>query len=452
MSKSNLKLAAERKNAPLVELGDTGLHRQGGHIFEEWLPQLRGSFWAKVVREMSENDPVIGAILRAVEMLTRQVEFRVDPGSEDKEGEADAQFVEECRNDMSATWQEILAEILSMLPWGWSWLEQVYKVRNGTEGEVTSKYSDGRIGWRKWSIRSQDSLSEWVFDDEGGIQAMVQRSQYDFQARTIPIEKSLLFRTTSRKNNPEGYSILRSAFVPWYRKTNIERIEAIGIERDLVGYPVMRVPSEIITDSANVNTYTGYKEMVTNIRRDELEGAVIPSDTDEHGNEMYSLSLLTSGGTRQMNTGEIIIRYDTRIAMSMLADFMMLGHEKVGSFALASSKTNLFTTALGAYLDSICEVINRHAIPRLMKLNGRPTDSTPKLVHGDIETVDLAELGTFIKELSGAGFTEHLAEDVQREIMKRAGLPVPADEEEANAPKTEPVETDLEDDVELPGN
>lgn len=445
MKSSPLKLAAERRNAPLVEIGTTGLKRQGGRVFEEWLPQLRGTFWAKAIREMSENDPVIGAILRAVEMLTRQVEFRVDPGAEDSDALADAQFVTECKDDMSCTWQDVLAETMSMLPWGWSWLEQVYKVRDGSEGASASKYSDGRIGWRKWSIRSQDSLSEWKFDEEGGIAAMVQRSLYDFQEHVIPIEKSLLFRTTSRKNNPEGYSILRSAFVPWYRKTHIERIEAIGIERDLVGYPVMRVPSEIITNTANATTYESYKTMVANIRRDELEGAVIPSDTDEHGNKEYELSLLSSGGTRQINTGEVIIRYDTRIAMSMLADFMMLGHEKVGSFALASSKTNLFTTALGAYLDSICEVINRHAIPRLMKLNGRPTDAMPKLMHGDIESVDLAELGTFIKDLSGAGFTEHLAEDVQREVMVRAGLPVSAEEDEGNAPKVEPkAEEDLE--------
>lgn len=441
---TSLKLAAEPKAAPLVEIGTSGLLRQGGQIFEEWLPQLRGSNWIRVVREMSENDPVIGAILRAIEMLTRQVEFRVDPGSEDADAQADAQFVDECRQDMSSTWQDTLAEILSMLPWGWSWMEQVYKVRNGSEGATSSKYSDGRIGWRKWSIRSQDSLDSWQFDEEGGIQAMVQRSPYDFQTRTIPIEKSLLFRTTSRKNNPEGYSILRNAYVPWYRKTNIERIEGIGIERDLAGYPVMRIPSEIITDTANATIYEGYKTMVTNIRRDELEGAVIPSDTDEHGNKLYDIELLASGGSRQIDVDKAIVRFDTRIAMSMLADFMMLGHEKVGSFALASSKTNLFTIALGAYLDSICEVINRHAIPRLMKLNGRPTDTPPKLVHGDIETVDLAELGAFIKELSGAGFTEHLAEDVQREVMKRAGLPVSAEGDAPNAPQTEP-EPEIED-------
>lgn len=444
---SNLKLAAEtRKATPLVEIGTTGLKSQGGYIFEEWLPQLRGTFWIRVVREMSENDPVIGAILRAVEMLTRQVEWRVDPGTEDQEGQADAQFVEECRLDMSMTWQDVTSEILSMLPWGWAYLEQVYKLRNGSEGQTTSKYTDQRIGWRKWAIRSQDSLLHWDFDDEGGIQAMVQRSQYDFQERIIPIEKSLLFRTTSRKNSPEGYSILRNAYVPWYRKTNIERIEGIGIERDLAGYPVMCIPSEIITDPEHAATYTSYKQMVVNIRRDELEGAVLPSDTDESGNKLYELTLLSTAGTRQFDTDKIVTRYNTQIAMSCLADFMMLGHEKVGSFALASSKTNLFTTALGAYLDSICEVVNRHAIPRLMKLNGRPTDTTPKLVHGDIETVDLAELGKFINDLSGAGFTEHLLPDVQKAVMKQARLPVSAETDMENAPKTEaePSDSDLE--------
>lgn len=444
MSKSNLKLAAEPRKRPLValdEIGTTGLHRQGGRIYEEWLPELRGVRWSKIVREMSENDPVIGAILRAIEMLTRQVEWRVDPGAEDTESAADAEFVDQCLMDMSSTWQDTLAEILSMLPWGWSYVEQVYKRREGMEGATASKFKDNKIGWRKWAIRSQDSLDEWKFDEEGGVQAMVQRSAYDSQARIIPIEKSLLFRTTSRKGSPEGYSVLRNAFVPWYYKTHIQRVEAIGIERDLAGYPVMKIPAEIIT-AADSTIYNTYKEMVTRIRRDEQEGAVIPSDVDpESKTPLYELDLLSTGGQRQIDTDKVINRCNAQIAMSMLADFMMLGHEKVGSFALASSKTNLFTTALGSFLDSIAEVVNRHAIPRLLRLNGRATDTPPRLMHGDIETIDLAELGDFISKLSGAGFTEHLAEDVQRTILKQAKLPVPAEGEAVKLPESaEPVE------------
>lgn len=71
--------------------------------------------------------------------------------------------------------------------------------------------------------------------------------------------------------------------------------------------------------------------MVKNLRRNESEGLVLP-----HG---YEAELLSTGGTRQFDTNAIINRYDTKIAQTVLADFIMLGHEKTGSFALSSDKT-----------------------------------------------------------------------------------------------------------------
>ena len=58
--------------------------------------------------------------------------------------------------------------------------------------------------------------------------------------------------------------------------------------------------------------------------------------------------------------------------MSALAEFIMLGTDRHGSFSLVESKTDLFAIALGTILDSIEEVFNRFAIPRLWQLNGVP--------------------------------------------------------------------------------
>jgi hypothetical protein len=60
--------------------------------------------------------------------------------------------------------------------------------------------------------------------------------------------------------------------------------------------------------------------------------------------------------------------------MTMLADFVLMGHENVGSFALSSDKTALFAVALGGWLDGIRDIFNLHAIPRLVAINGWPTD------------------------------------------------------------------------------
>ena len=48
------------------EIGRIGQRRYGGVIYEEFLPELRGSRGVEIYREMSENDDVVGAILYAI--------------------------------------------------------------------------------------------------------------------------------------------------------------------------------------------------------------------------------------------------------------------------------------------------------------------------------------------------------------------------------------------------
>ena len=176
----------------------------------------------------------------------------------------------------------------------------------------------------------------------------------------------MLFRTESAKDNPEGRSILRNAYRPWYFKRRIQEIEAIGVERDLAGLPVFHAPNGIdiwdVNDPEMVNTHASLLKMVKNIRRDEYEGLVLP-----YG---YEFELVSTGGTRQFDTNAIINRYDTKIAQTVLADFIMLGHEKVGSFALSSDKTELFSVAISSFLDIICETFNSQGIPSLIDING----------------------------------------------------------------------------------
>ena len=62
------------------------------------------------------------------------------------------------------------------------------------------------------------------------------------------------------------------------------------------------------------------------------------------GHKLYDLTLLQSGGQRQIDTDTIVQRYDQRIAASVLADFIMLGAHGGGSLALARTKVNFFAT------------------------------------------------------------------------------------------------------------
>lgn len=418
-----------------AEIGRTGLQQWGGFVREEFLRELQGRRGMLTFREMSLNDATIGAILFAFKYLTRPVLWRVDQAPDTgTKGEEVAEFIDGALfKDMSWSWWQTLNEILSMLVYGWAFFEVVFKRRGGPvrDPKTRSKFSDGKIGWRKWAPRGQDTLVRWELDDHDGIQGMHQQAFPRFQQVFLPIQKALLFRTDTERNNPEGRSILRTAYRSFYYKRRIQEVEGIGIERDLAGLPMLTPPEKVDIWNTQAPEMVALKQeaerVVRSIRRDEQEGIVKPHD--------WKLELLTTGGTRQFDTSAIISRYDQRIAMSVMADFLLIGHQRVGSFALMSSKTKLFATALGGFLAGIRDVVNRHAIPQLVALNGWPGELVPTLEFGDIETVDLKDLGAYVQNLAGAGLL-FPDKELERHLRAQGNLPPP--EEGAAAPEPPP--------------
>ena len=403
------------------EIGRVGQRRYGGIFYEEFLSELRGRKGAEVFTEMSNNDETIGAILFAIEMLVRQASWNVEPGGSTAKDREAAEFVKSCMDDMQQTWIDTISEILSFLTYGWSFHEIVYKRRMGRtkDNRTSSKYDDGLIGWMKLPIRSQETLYQWEYDDQDNLIGMTQMPPPDFGLITIPMNKAMLFRTRSRKDNPEGRSILRTAYRSWYFKRRIQEIEGIGIERDLAGLPVITTPEGMDIwdkDDEDMNAIrAGLEAMVKNIRRDSTEGLVLPFG--------YTFELTSTGGSRQFDTNSIIARYDTKISQTVLADFIQLGHESVGSFALSSDKTNLFSMAICAFLDIICQTFNSQGIPALIDINGdhfAGVTDYPRLTHGDIEDVDLATMATFIKDMPSIGviIPDESLEDYVRQLGK----------------------------------
>lgn len=406
----------------LEEVGRSGLLYSGGIISEEFLTQLRGPQGRRVFREMSDNDPVIGGILFAFEKTLSKLDWHIEvPDNASPDDKAIADFVQECFEDMSEDWGSTLSSILSMMTFGWAYHEIVYKVRGGrdaTDSAHMSKFTDGKIGWRKWAGRSQESLLRWEIDDNGGLNAMTQMV-WGVGPLTIPIEKALLFRTTMNRSNPEGRPLIRNAYRPWFYKKRIEEIEAIGIERDLAGLPVAWVDPLYFSPNASDDEralFNQVNKIVTEIKRNQMEGVVFPLMHDEHGHKTIDLSLMSTGGSRQFDTDKIIGRYSQQIAMSVLADFLMLGHENVGSQSLGGSKIELWMMAVESLAKSIAAVVNQYAIPRLLKLNGMDCENPPELVFGSIENVDLGVLGLFVKSMVDAGV---IVPDMKLEEMLR---------------------------------
>lgn len=394
-----------------VQLGSYGLYRSGGLVYDEIIRELNGTQGFKNYREIAENSAVAGASLLAIEMLIRKVPWRVQPGDQSDVEKYRAEVIESMFHDMSQSWADTVSEILTMLIYGFSWFEIVYKIRRGPEeksGKYRSQYSDGIIGWRKWVPIAQESLYQWEWDDEGGVAAMKQIAPPDYaNVRTIPIEKSLLFRTKATKNNPQGKSMLRSAWHPWRWVKRVMEVEGIGIERDLAGLPFAGVPPEILDPNASAEDKAQLeyvKKVVTNVRQNSLAGVVFPlAYDDDQGKPLWEFKLMSTGGMKQFDTGKVIERYERRIAMSMLADFIMMGHERVGSLALSKDKVSIIGRVLAAIVDSIASIINKHAIKRIYLLNGWKSIVPARLVPGDVENNDIKNLGVYVRNLMSVG-------------------------------------------------
>ena len=394
------------KPVPFGEIGVTGLKHYGGFVSEEHVLALQGDKSVKVFAEMGDNDPVVGTVLYALENTVRQVTWTVEGPNKS--------FVEDNLGGMSHSWEDLIAEALSKLQYGWSYHEIVYVER------------DGRIVWKKLPIRAQSTLNHWEIDPNGGIHGMWQDA--GTRQVLIPIEKALHFRTSARKNNPLGKSVLRTAWRPWWFKKRIEEFEGIGVERDLAGIPFAEVPAEILNatpGSQEANAFENVKEIVENVRNDQSAGIIWPLAYNEQGNPLWKFSLLSSGGRREFTTGPIIERKSLEIAMSALADVILIGHEKVGSFALSSSKERLLLVGLQSQVDEIASVFNRFAIPRLLALNGIQ-DTETRLVPGELQATDLAVLAEILWKLTMAGMAIFPSDSAEAHL--RALLDFPAAE------------------------
>ena len=319
--------------SPFEEIGLTGLTRYGGQVQEDYDVRWKTlSRMVPVVQEML-NYPIVAAVMHAIEMLMRGAEWSVQPGGEELLDEEAAEFIEGCIDDMSQSWSDHVSQATTFLPYGFAPFEIVYKRRLGPDKDPASKYDDGKIGWRKFAIRSQDTLTpgrEWIFDDAGGIQAMNQTEKTGGQSVTIPIEKLILYRSTAAKNNPQGRSILRPVYFAYYFAKNLADIESITAERMGTGGPIVYMGKGTSTKGANSDISAAQK-IVRDIRIDQQSGIVIPYPKQTADGTGMLFELLSPPSRGIIDFDAAIKRYNQQITQTVLAHFLFLGLTEQGT-------------------------------------------------------------------------------------------------------------------------
>jgi len=394
-----------------AEIGTTGLRRFGGDIDEDYDRVFRPLNKKLALFKEMADDPIVAAVLQAIRMTLRRVSWYVDPAGVSSADQKASEWLDSCMNDMSQSWSDTIDQILNMMRDGFQPFEVVYKKRAGLRNEASSKYSDGKIGWRKWLMLGTDSLAPgtpWSFDDHGGLQGINQTAPPDYKLTHIPIDKSILFRTSTDKANPEGRSILRAMYPAWYMKKNLEEIEAISAERIGAGFPVAYLGSDVGKNLSNPNSDASLiQDALRNIRVDEQMGLLVPFAKMGGGareGEGVLFEFASPPGSKALDFNLVITRYEQRMTMVGLAQFIHLGMNQVGARALGESSQDFFTTAVSGWADSMEDTINRYGAERLFRLNSFPgIEQYPRIRHDTVGRYSLAELSDYISKLAGVG-------------------------------------------------
>lgn len=424
------------RRGAMEEIGIGGPIRTGGRIEEEFLPQLQGKQGAQTYSEMRRNDPIIGAILFAVETVLRSVDWSPQPGGDTEADEKATAFLESNLIDMSHTWNDFTDDILSIVVHGWAWFNTVYKLRRGENAKPHSQFDDGLLGWRKFSIRAQEGLDEWQFDEHGGVEGMWHAAPPANQRVFIPIQNSILFRTRHERGSPEGYSLLRNAYRPWYAKKTIEWLEGVGVERDLVGLGIITPAMDTDWQSGST-ARTEALAILERLRVDEQGGIMLPPPQGPDDHQKWHFELIGSPGSKLFDTNAIINRYANEIAVSVLAGVIRFGLSGVGTYNLAENMLDLFQLALNGILNGIKDTLNRFAVAPLFTLNGSAfagITARPTLMHSGVTKRDVVKVAASLSTLVKNGIITP-DDELEAHMRTNFGLPDRVPETSREMPK-----------------
>ncbi len=442
-NKSDNPDVVESEEAFRRELGGSGIHEFSGYISEEFLRELVGKRGAQYFEQMRRNDPAIGAIYMAISMLLRSSQHSVTinvPKSEQRKSHEKAmRFAEECIEDMEGRPEDWIEDACTAIIHGYSLNEIVFKERNGKNSE----YNDGKIGIDGCYPRSQMSLESWDFDEHFNPTAYYHSPQWGSAQVYIPLWKSLHFRTTRERNNPEGYSWIRNS-VRAYKQVNvIQYAEGIGAERNLAGLPMVSMP----VGATSAEDYNRARRLVEKARRDEYAGVILPPPKGIGEDYQWKFSLISSTNVGSgVDTDKIIRRLHSEMLVSMLINFLSFGQggDSGGGYAAGRVQGDFFQVAISGLLANWEYEINQKVMKKLFKYNqlsGLKKNEYPIIKFSPISQRNMETVRNLVRDMASVGFLDNQGTDIENWLRGQLDLPPITEKDLEERKKEEDIES-----------
>jgi hypothetical protein len=419
------------------EMASLGLKVYSGVTQDELKRELNWPNSINTFREMSYHSAVNAPLTLFENIISKATWVYKPPENPTEEEKNQAKIINQMMTDMEQPWSEFIRDVLSSNVFGFSVHEKVYRKRFKSNGSL---YDDGIIGWKKLPIRVQESISKFIFSDDGndviGVQqniSAINDTYNRFSKRAnlinIPRSKFLLFRTGKHRGDPFGKSPLRDAYLAWRFLTQLEELEALGVAKDLNGIPVLSLPPQVLSADGDQEQRLYFENAIRNLQVGEQMGIILPSLYDEQGKPLYKIELLSSDGKKNFDLNKIKEYYKNLIFTSLFSDVLTLGQSSTGSFALGSIKNSLAGAYAERLIANIAEVLQTDLIKQTYEINSWDTARIGKFDYDGIEPADLETLGKFLQRVASTSLIEKDRE-VLNFVRETLGIdPRPEDEE-----------------------
>jgi len=353
----------------------------GAPTGEEFIEELRPPEGLLIYRKMRWNDPVIGGVMLQLESVLARLKWNVVGGSDG---------ARELVDKMLSSIPKLVWDMASAFTYGFYVGELIWEV-----GDYV----------RLVDVEPRSQLTIIGFDFDRGVVRQRTPGGEEFE---IPYAKVVHFVPVSEGRNPYGRSFLRHVYKPFYYKTAIEAAEAIGIDRDLSGLPVLRAPQGFDFNAADPSspnydplvhaTLQWATQLVTNIRRDKQKGVVLPFG--------WELTLLRGTSTASIDTDRIVRRYNTEICVALLENFLTGGTFSSTNQANVEMQVQNFLYACNSWAAIVADCINRQIVAKICEYNGIPEEERPRVVPSRANMINLRDLASYIARLVAQGVIE----------------------------------------------
>jgi phage gp29-like protein len=406
-----LQASEVNKKDLTTELGGTGTTIIGGFLAnQDYNPDFTGTRRITVFDEMRLSDATVRAGLNMVKLPILSADWYIKEPSGDSELGEPASFVDrQLFKNPSFSWTALLRQILTMCENGNSIFEKVFE-----------QLTNGKIGWKRLAPRLSKTIYRWTLQDgqSPGIYQILPTGK----TAEIPRWKLLYFINEQEGSNYEGISLLRAAYMPWYYKKLYYKIDSIAAEKQGMGVPQIKVPNQ-----ASPQDKAKARQIAQNIRANEKAYHELPMG--------FTIEFMDTHADTLKDCKEMIDHHDRQISKAFLAQFLELGAQKSGSYALSSSQSKLFLLGL-EYLTKIIQEEMNKAIKELCDLNfpGLKEDEYPTLEYGAIGEVDYTQLSEALSKLSSGGVVTPTPE-MEKYLLNTMKIPVAEDLDEMWAEK-----------------